>query len=339
MPITKQALLGLLLLSLLCPFASPAAEAPVAQAMQARRDPASGQIDITDDGKPVLRYNYKTVEPGEILEKVAPGNRIYARARSNYIHPLYGLNGEVLTKDWSIDHPHHRGIYWAWPEVYYGTNLGDLHALQKVFAHPTGKVRLQSGATFAEIEAENQWQWEDREPIVRERAVIHAYRTTTEGRIVDLAFQFVALKDGITLARRGTQHYGGLNIRMTTPSSQDISVHTDPTNSIPRRAWSDLSGLFEGAPTPSGLLVLQYPRNPDYPGDWVQYPNLSWCQPTFPAADTRFPLPPGKPLVLRYRLIIHKGSKPTDTVAAKLWDTFQSPPKPLPTFSESAVTE
>jgi hypothetical protein len=338
MSATKPALLSLLLLSLLCPTPSPAADAPVAQAMQAKRDLASGQIDITDEGKPVLRYNYKAVESGEMLDKVAPGNRIYARARSDYIHPLYGLNGEVLTKDWSIDHPHHRGIYWAWPEVDFGTNRGDLHALQKVFARPTGKLRLQSGAEFAEIEAENLWLWEDREPIVRERAIIRAYRATPQGRLVDLAFRFVALKDGVTLARRGTEHYGGLNIRMATPASQDISVHTDPTNAVPRRAWSNLSGVFGAASTASGLSVFQYLHNPDYPGDWIQYPNLSWCQPTFPAAGARYALPPGKPLELHFRLLIHKGPKPSDDLAAKLWDAFQASDTAVPQFSESSAT-
>ena len=339
MPATKQAPLSLLLLLLLCPSASPAADAPVAQAMQAKLDPASGQIDITDDGKPVLRYNYRTVEPGEVLEKVTPANRIYARARSDYIHPLYGPNGEVLTKDWSIDHPHHRGIYWAWPEVDFGTNRGDLHALQIVFARPTGKVRLQGRAEFAEIEAENQWMWEDRDPIVRERAIIRAYRATAQGRLVDLAFRFVALKDGVTIARRGTEHYGGLNVRMATPASQDISVHTDPSNAVPRRAWSDLSGVFGATGAPSGLTVLQYRRNPDYPGDWIQYPALSWCQPTFPAAGTRYPLPRGKPLDLHYRLLIHPGAKPGDDLAAKLWDAYHSPAIPLPSFNNPTAPE
>ncbi len=103
-------------------FAEREDKSPFARAMQATRDLASGQIEITDEGKPVLRYNYKAVEPGDMLDKVAPANRIYTRARSDYIHPLYGLDGEVLTRDWSIDHPHHRGIYWAWPEVDFGRN-------------------------------------------------------------------------------------------------------------------------------------------------------------------------------------------------------------------------
>ena len=33
--------------------------------------------------------------------------------RANYIHPLYGLDGEVLTEDFPRDHPHHRGVFWA----------------------------------------------------------------------------------------------------------------------------------------------------------------------------------------------------------------------------------
>ena len=294
-----------------------------ATAIQATQDPATGQVCITENGKPVLRYNYAIVEPGAVLDKVSSANRIYARARCDYIHPLYGLSGEELTRDWSIDHPHHRGIYWAWPEVDYGTNRGDLHALQMVFARPTGKLRLQGGADSAEIEAENLWLWEDREPIVREVALIRAYRGTGQARIVDLVFRFEALTNGITLARRGTEHYGGLNLRMATPAGQQIFTHTDPAHATPLRAWSDLSGTFAGATAASGLTVLQCHENPDYPGDWVQYPNLSWCQPTFPAAHTRYALLAGEPLVLRYRLMIHQGAKPDDAIAAKWWDTFQ----------------
>lgn len=294
-----------------------------AEPMQARQT-ADGQIEILEGTKPVLRYTYKTVEPGELLAKVSEGNRIYARARSDYIHPLYGLNGEVLTRDWSVDHPHHRGIYWAWPEVDYGQQRGDLHALQKVFARPTGKLKFENGPGFAQIEAENEWLWEDREPIVRELAVIRAYRASQDGRIVDLTFRFLALKDGVTIARRGTEAYGGLNVRMESPRAQKIVTNTSPT--APRRTWSDLSGVFAGQTAPSGLMVLQHPANPDFPGDWIQYPDLAWCQPTFPAAKRRFPLSLSEPLVLRYRLWIHPGGTLPGETAAKLWDAFASEP-------------
>ena len=290
-------------------------------AVRAVQDPKTGQVEVSEGSHPVLRYNFRTVEPGDVLARVTEGNRIYARPRSDYIHPLYGLHGEVLTADWSVDHPHHRGIYWAWPEVDFGSERGDLHALQRVFARPAGEVRLGSGPEFALVVATNLWMWEDRTPIVRERTTIRAHRATQAGRAVDLEFQFVALEDGVTLARRDTRHYGGLNVRMATPAEQAIVVHTDAAGSSPLRAWSDLSGVFQGT-TPSGLTVLQHRDNPEYPGEWIQYPQLSWCQPTFPTAGTRYALRRGQPLVLRYRLWIHDGPAPSADAAARGWDDY-----------------
>lgn len=46
--------------------------------------------------------------------------------RSNYIHPLYTLDGTVLTEDFPVDHLHHRGIFWAWHQLYIGDKrIGD----------------------------------------------------------------------------------------------------------------------------------------------------------------------------------------------------------------------
>jgi len=312
---------SLLLLMALVGGVAVAAEAPV---MLAVSNAVSGQIEISEAGQPVLRYNYRTVEPGELLAKVTPNNRKYAVARSDYIHPLYGLNGEDLTRDWAVDHPHHRGIYWAWPEVMFGEELGDLHALQKVFARPTGKVRLASGADCAQIEAENQWLWADREPIVSEVALIRAYRATEQGRAVDLTLRFTALKEGVTLARRGMAHYGGLNLRLAQLQGQTIAMHTDPTNAVPRRAWSDVSGVFPGGRAPAGVTVLQDPGNPEYPGEYYQEPQLAWCQPTFPTSGMRFALSPAKPLVLRFRVWVHAGGQPDDAAVAKVWSDFQA---------------
>ena len=314
--------------------------------MTAKKDPVSGQIVIADNGKAVLQYNYSTVFEKDALDTL-PANKyivtatdtfmanpsIYAVPRSNYIHPIYGPDGEMLTRDWSKDHPHHRGIYWAWPEVQYRGKLGDLHALQIVFARPTGRLKLESGKEYAQVEAENLWMWGDSVPIVREDAVIRVYKATEKGRIIDLAFRFVALEDGITLARRETSLYGGLNVRMQTPKGQLIATHTDSSDMVPRRTWSDLSGTFAGAKATSGMMILQHNQNPDYPGDWIQYPELSWCQPTFPAAGTRYKLVKGQPLVLHYRVLVHAGSAPGKEQANILWDTFHAASTVLPAFT------
>jgi Family of unknown function (DUF6807) len=290
--------------------------------MQATAQP-SGQIEVSESGQPVLLYNYRTIEPGDLLNRVQPDNRKYARARSDYIHPLYGPGGEELTKDWPVDHPHHRGIYWAWPEVDYHGQRGDLHALQRVFARPTGRCILLGGERFAQIDAENNWLWEDREPIVRERAIIRAWKAEAGGRCLDLEFHFTALGDDVAIARRGTDEYGGLNIRLAGVRNQQITTYTASPGSNPRMAWADLSGVFAPGQPEAGLTILQHPDNSEYPGDWVKFPELNWLQPTFPAAGRRYLLKKGKPLVLRFRLWIHRGGKVSRGTFVDEWDSYR----------------
>ena len=306
-------------------------------AMKATMDPNSGQVIIEEGGKKVLQYNYKTIYEKDVVrtvnEKLEEHTRtktdtfvttsIYAVPRSDYIHPLYGLDGEMLTRDWPVGgHPHHRAIFWAWPEVEYGTERGDIYALQRVFARPTGKIEYLNGPVFAQVVAENIWMWENTEPIVREHTIIRVYRATSTIRIIDLTIKLDAIKDSITIATRNTDSYGGLNLRMMTPESQEISYFTDEADSKPQRAWSDFNGIFEGTEYCSGLMVLQHQDNPDYPGEWVEYPDLAWVQPTFPASGTRYPLSTEKSLILRYRLIVHAGGKPDVDISEKRWDAF-----------------
>ncbi|MDR1980505.1 MAG: PmoA family protein [Tannerellaceae bacterium] len=316
----------------------------------------NGQVIIRESGKRVLQYNYRTVFEEDVIRaenkrdvqfvyakvegvyydeylKAHPGlekndtttSRIYAVPRSDYIHPLYGLNGEILTCDWPDGgHPHHRGIFWAWPEVDYQSERGDIYALQRVFARPTGHVNYTNGSSFARIEAENLWLWENRKPIVREQVTITAYRSTGESRVIDLTIAMEAIGDEVKVATRFTNSYGGLNVRMETPQKQTISYHTDSVGLLPRRAWADFSGLFEGNQSESGLTILQHQSNPEYPGQWVEYPDLSWVQPTFPTPETRYPISHGKPLVLRYRFIVHQGGQPDAGISAKRWDTYHA---------------
>jgi hypothetical protein len=318
-------------------------ESPPDAVMKATMD-SRGQLIIEEGGKKVLQYNYKTIYEKDVVrlvdEKLEEHTRtekdtfvttsIYAVPRSNYIHPLYGLEGEMLTRDWPEGgHPHHRAIFWAWPEVEYGAERGDIYALQRVFARPSGKIEYISGPVFAQVVANNIWMWENTEPIVREQAIIRVYRATSTSRIIDLTIKLDAIKDSITIATRNTDSYGGLNLRMMTPELQEISYFTDEAEAKPQRAWSDFNGIFEGNESTSGLMVLQHVDNPDYPGDWVEYPDLAWVQPTFPASGTRYPLSTEKTLILHYRLIIHAGGRPDIDISEKRWDAYHAVSTPL----------
>lgn len=299
-----------------------AATAQAEPPMRAEYDQATGRVTITEAGKTALVYHYQTVPvPAEFSGAAKPDP--YAVARSNYIHPLHGLDGASLTSDWNKDHPHHRGIYWAWPEVGYKGETGDLHALQRVWARPTGKIETRSADGWAEIEAENRWMWEDQTPIVRETAIIRAWQTGTQGRWIDLTLRFEALDDGITLARRGTKQYGGLNIRMAKIEDQQFLHHADPEGTSPRMAWQLAAGRWPGCAGPSSVTVFEKTGNPGYPAEVIEFPAIPWFQPTFPHAETRHLLEKTRPLTLRYRFWIHGGEAPDEKGLREQWHIYQ----------------
>ena len=79
--------------------------APFEQAvMRITKDPQG--YWFSEGGTRVLFYQAE--------RKALPDGRA---ARSNYFHPLYDLDGNVLTEDFPDDHIHHRGIFWAWHQV------------------------------------------------------------------------------------------------------------------------------------------------------------------------------------------------------------------------------
>src|SRR5262245_50627432 len=58
-------------------------------------------LKLWEGDQPVLVYNH-----GVITSPSAPK----AKGRSSYFHPVYGLDGEILSDDFPKDHENHRGL-------------------------------------------------------------------------------------------------------------------------------------------------------------------------------------------------------------------------------------
>ncbi|MCP4092856.1 MAG: hypothetical protein GY747_05335 [Planctomycetes bacterium] len=291
---------------------------------QATYDKSSGIVALSDGEQALLHYRATSVPlPDGYLDQIAEGNRIYAKPRSGYLHPLYGLDGEELTLDWSIDHPHHRAIYWAWPEVQVGKNTGDLHALQKIYSRPVGEPETIATKEYARVKAKNLWLWDDLDAVVMEQVVITAFAIQEDGmRVIDLELRFEALAEDVSLARRGTNLYGGLNVRLAPVEglgfdrqTQAPRAATPATPGALAHAWSTTTGVWKGGKQLTTLAILEYPLNPESPADFVTYEELPWFQPTFPRAGSRYALKRGEPLSLRYRFLIFPGAANASVIA------------------------
>jgi len=291
--------------------------ADAAPAALAIRTTNRAYYDIVEGTLPVLRYNHGTVPP--------PAGIDTNYARGDYLMPVFGPSGELLTDDYPPDHPHHRGVSWSWPVTRWGNEVRDIWAVRGVWSRPAAVRSLECGPVFARLAAENVWKWGDTDPIVREEVLLRVFRWSGGGRFVDVELQLTAQAEGVAIGGRPHAGYGGFGLRAQPAQERVITRHTDPPKAQPRRSWLDYSGVFAGGKGPAGLAIFEHVGNLFYPNALLEYPELNYVMPAFPG-EREVPLAKDKPLVLKHRLWIHSGHATPEALAG-VWAGYARPPK------------
>ena len=146
-------------------------------------------------------------------------------ARSNYFHPLYDLDGNVLTEDFPKDHIHHRGIFWAWHQVRInGTTVQDQWANRDSF-WTVQDAQIDSDARSASLALRVVWESPlftdaqgQRRPFVEERSVTRVHRAEGAIRKIDFHQRLTALVDGVEIGGSDdAKGYGGFSYRVVMP--------------------------------------------------------------------------------------------------------------------------
>lgn len=270
-------------------------------------------LTILDGGKSVLSYNYVMVRP--------PGGEAQGRyARSCYIQPLYGVDGDVLTEDFPADHYHHRGVFWAWPKCEVDGKALDVWlsaAAKQVFER---WLRKDVGADRAVVSLNNVWKLTgDPEPKLRETITFTVYPVEGDGRAIDFSLSFANLcPKPINFLGAAGKGYGGFCVRMDAQRKDPvITIAQGPLKEDALRAetpWADFSSRATPGGGYSGIAIFQHPKNPGYPhSGWIlRYYGLFGA--AWPHLET-FALQPGQSLDLRYRLYLHRGGASEARVA------------------------
>ena len=262
-----------------------------------------GGMAVLENGLPVLRY------------RLAPESLDGRYERSNYVHPLYGLDGEILTEDFPEDHPHHRGVYWTWHQVLIGdVRAGDPWLAQRFSWRVEDAVALPAGNG---LRLRHRWFSPDFEsgeqPILEETAEVTVHPAEADLRKVDFDIRLVPLQDGVRLGgSEDDKGYGGFSVRVAMVDDLRFVASAGPLE--PQRLameagdWVDFSGSFPGADRPSGVAVLVHPSSAGYPQPWIlRSPAAPSMQnPVWPGADP-VPLHRDETVRLRYRLVVHRG--------------------------------
>jgi len=276
---------------------APAAEKPAGFRFRELNDKS---LLLQDGGKPVLVYNFGVVTDPTVPKNDARGSR------ACFVHPLYGLNGEVLTDSFPKDHYHHHGLFWAWPHIFIEGKEYDLWVDKDIRQRFVRWICREAGPVAAVLAVENGWFVGDTKVMI-ERVWLRVFRPSDGERSIDVEFALIPVGKPITLRGAEGKSYGGLNLRFAPRKDTLITVPSGPTKEdLPDTPlpWVDLTAKFAGAPGPSGAAIFVDPKQLDFPPHWLtrHYGILCCGWPGVKGAT----LAPGVPVRLDYRVWIHK---------------------------------
>jgi hypothetical protein len=260
-------------------------------------------FQLMENGKPVLAYQKKP--------KTLTGQYVCC----NYIHPLYNLKGDTLTEEFPADHPYHRGVFWAWHQLYIdNVRLGDGWTNDSIYQEVVNVSNEKRGDNV-QIRLGVLWHSTviaDGKPFIDEKTVISVHTLEADIRKIDFEITLNALVKGLQIGGSADQKgYGGFCIRIKLPDSMIFTAEngrvTPQELQIKAGPWMDFSGKFDAGPDISGITILCSTGMPDYPEPWILRQKGSMQNIVFPGQE-RIDIPMNKPLILRYRLIIHNGN-------------------------------
>jgi len=212
-------------------------------------------IEVLENDKKVLFYRTAPISVNGEYEK------------AGYVHPLYGLNGEVLTEDFPGDHPYHHGIFWAWHQIkLHGKKIADGWVSENI-SWEVSEVNTRKSGKQAFIYSTVLWKYFDSttgaiKSIVKEKTTISIHKATDRFRRVDFTIQLKPLVKNISLGgSEDIKGYGGFCMRLKLPgdisfSSRDGFIMPLET-AIETAPWMKFSGSFDSvAKTKSSVIAM-----------------------------------------------------------------------------------
>lgn len=261
-------------------------------------------INVLEGKTPVLRY-----VRGEVLAPDVPEHR----RRSTYVHPIYSPDGLPLTDDFPRDHRHHRGLSWMWQKVRFDGVSHDLWTLRGIHQRYVSH-EARAMPDRAVLRVMNAWIEDSTgRRVIDETVTITPHAASADGRIIDVELRLAAMDTAVDLGVSGTG-YSGLNLRFGPRSDTAITTSKGPISADQDRkryAWADLSGRFNALASFDGIAIFDHPSNPHFPCGWTLrfYGDLNSA---FTSTSADYTIRPGSPLVLRYRLYVHRGKADPD---------------------------
>jgi hypothetical protein len=263
------------------------------------KDIGEGRMELLDRGRVALVYNY-----GPQLKAGAPENK----RRCCYIFPVYTPAGVSMLDDFPQDHWHHRGLFWAWPII---ETEGARYDGWMMFTSQERAAQApvtRANGREARLETRNVWEAGGKD-IVRERLLLTILPARGGTRQMEVELTWEAIHAPVTLAGspEAGKSYGGLCARFAPREKTILRADNhvvEKDEDLAPHGWAELDAVYGGKR--AVLRITPDERNPGVPYQWClrHYGFVGASFPGRSAAADHHTLEPGKPLTLRFRVLV-----------------------------------
>lgn len=276
-----------------------------------------GRITLYDSEHPRFSYQKETKSL----------NGQYPRA--NYVHPLYGLSGDVLTEDFPEDHLHHRGVFWAWHQFYVkNTRMADPWLCEGIswevdtVLTKTDKESAVLEATVFWVPVNNSDQEVKKDPVLKEHVTITYSKSSLNYYELDFEVVLTPIVESVKIGgSEDEKGYGGFSVRLKTLENvQFFSNHGEVTpqnTALEAGGWIDIKGSFNpNKNEETGVIIMCDPEDLASFQGWILRKAKSMQNPAFPGREPLL-IEKEKPLYFKNKIIVYNDSLSLEEIENK----------------------
>lgn len=321
------------------------------------------QTSIFENGQHVLTYHAAHI--------TQDGNW----GRANYLHPLINPSGQVITEDFPDDHPHHRGVFWAWHQAWLrDRQLGDAWACNGFrwnlnssrTYHDRKTIVIENDLTWSTID-KTAWIQSSPKPalekdkanypelnsigveskaetanpvdLIEEKNWIRVHPTHHNCRVIDFFICLSANHEGVRIGgSEDAKGYGGFSVRLKLDGTE--AFRSNDREIKPETQAVNAGNWLDVSRLDSGLTIINHPLNPGVQRDqasWILRRKHSMQNAVYPGREPIL-IPRNQPLRLGYRLVLHDGSLKEEQLS-QISASFEQVPQPWSLRSEDQQEE
>ncbi|MBP90235.1 MAG: hypothetical protein CMJ64_26590 [Planctomycetaceae bacterium] len=241
----------------------------------------------------------------------------HGHTRAGFVHRLRGLDDETLTEIFPADHRHHQAVFWAWHQLWVGDRkIGDPWVTKDhLVAVQTSSARNR-GPLFTDLFVTAHWVSPlltnddgSPKPIVAEETTICLFRASQNAQYIDFIIRLTPLMPDVKIGgSENVKGYSGFTVRVKPPNGMMIEDASGVRNADAVQtasAWADVYGRFGKGKT-SGVGILSHPSLAQFPPRWLLR-HYGMQNVAYPGREP-VALSAEEPLVIRHRLILHRGT-------------------------------